>query len=114
MMFLPKRILVKKMRKFLEEDVGQGDITTSLVVPPETVVEAEIIAKESGIIAGLEEALAFLELFEQTGDLLPGEDRPILADVLISYIAPGALTQTTLHLTLKGGHDLTVGEAQIL
>ncbi len=60
------------------------------------------------------EALALLELFEQTRDLLPGEDRPILADVFVSYIAPGALAQTTLHLALKGGHDLTVGEAQIL
>jgi len=60
-MFLPKKVLEEKIQKFLEEDIGQGDITTLLTIPSGTIVEAEIIAKESGVIAGIEEALAFLE-----------------------------------------------------
>ena len=59
-MFLPRKVLEEKLRKFLEEDVGQGDVTTSLTIPDDVIVEAEISAKESGIVAGLEEALVFL------------------------------------------------------
>lgn len=60
-MFLPKRVLAKKILRFLEEDLGQGDITTQLTIPRNIVVEAEIIAKEEGVIAGVEEALALCE-----------------------------------------------------
>jgi nicotinate-nucleotide pyrophosphorylase (carboxylating) len=62
-MFLPRKILREKIRKFLEEDLGQGDITTLLTVPSGTVVEAEIVAKESAVLAGIEEALTLLESF---------------------------------------------------
>ncbi|MGQ9461282.1 MAG: carboxylating nicotinate-nucleotide diphosphorylase, partial [Candidatus Bathyarchaeaceae archaeon] len=60
-MFLPKKVLEEKIRKLLEEDIGQGDITTFLTIPSGTIVEANIIAKEHGVIAGVEEALTFLE-----------------------------------------------------
>lgn len=62
-MFLPKKVLTEKLRKFIEEDVGQGDITTFLTVSPGTVIEAEVVAKEPGVIAGIEEALTLLESF---------------------------------------------------
>jgi len=62
-MFLPRKILEEKIRKFLEEDLGQGDITTLLTVPSGTIVEAEIVAKESGVMAGIEEVLIMLESF---------------------------------------------------
>ena len=54
-MFMPKRILEKKLHRFLEEDIGQGDITAFVTVPPNTIVEATIVAKEHGLIAGIEE-----------------------------------------------------------
>ena len=60
-MFLPKKTLEEKIRRFLEEDLGQGDITTLLLIPDGTIVEAEIIANEEGIIAGTKEAATFLE-----------------------------------------------------
>jgi nicotinate-nucleotide pyrophosphorylase (carboxylating) len=62
-MFIPKKILEEKIRKFLEEDLGQGDITTLLTIPSGTIVEAEIVAKESGVTAGIEEAVTMLESF---------------------------------------------------
>jgi nicotinate-nucleotide pyrophosphorylase (carboxylating) len=61
--FLPRKILKEKISKFLEEDLGQGDITTLLTVPSGTIVEAEIVAKESAVIAGMEEILTLLESF---------------------------------------------------
>ncbi len=60
-MFLPRKILERKLRKILEEDIGQGDITTALIVPESCTVEAEIVCKETGIVAGIEEAIVLLE-----------------------------------------------------
>jgi nicotinate-nucleotide pyrophosphorylase (carboxylating) len=62
--FLPEKMLEEKIRRFVEEDIGQGDITTLLTIPLGTIVEAEIIANESGIIAGIEEALTLLNSFD--------------------------------------------------
>ncbi|MEM1589101.1 MAG: carboxylating nicotinate-nucleotide diphosphorylase [Candidatus Bathyarchaeia archaeon] len=60
-MFLPKRVLEKKLLQMLEEDLGQGDVTTALIVPEDCIVEAEVIAKEEGVVAGVEEARVLLE-----------------------------------------------------
>jgi nicotinate-nucleotide pyrophosphorylase (carboxylating) len=60
---IPKRILEEKLLRFVEEDVGQGDITTLLTVPSETTVEAKILAKEAGVVAGIEEATVLLEYY---------------------------------------------------
>jgi len=60
-MFLPRKILEEKLQRMLAEDVGQGDITTALTVPPEKVAEAHIIIKENGVVAGIEEAKILLE-----------------------------------------------------
>ncbi len=60
-MFLPSRIIEEKLRSFLKEDLGQGDITTHLLIPEKVIVQAEIIAKETGVAAGIEEALILLE-----------------------------------------------------
>ncbi len=62
--FLPEKMLEEKILRFVEEDIGQGDITTLLTIPLGTIVEAEIIANESGIIAGIEEALTLLNSFD--------------------------------------------------
>jgi nicotinate-nucleotide pyrophosphorylase (carboxylating) len=55
-MFIPRKILEERLRTMLTEDIGEGDVTTSLIVPPETVAEAEVISKEAGTVAGVEEA----------------------------------------------------------
>jgi nicotinate-nucleotide pyrophosphorylase (carboxylating) len=60
-MFVPSKILEEKLRKILAEDIGQGDITTALIAPAESTAEAEVIAKESGIVAGIEEGKILLE-----------------------------------------------------
>ena len=60
-MFIPHKILEEKLRKMLAEDVGQGDITTALIAPAESTAEAEAIAKEPGVVAGIEEGKILLE-----------------------------------------------------
>ncbi|MDH5794012.1 MAG: carboxylating.nicotinate-nucleotide diphosphorylase, partial [Candidatus Bathyarchaeota archaeon] len=58
---MPRKILEEKLRKMLAEDVGQGDITTALIVPEDSMAEAEVIAKELGVVAGIEEGRILLE-----------------------------------------------------
>jgi len=60
-MFLPRRILEEKLLRMLAEDLGQGDITTDILVPEASTAEAEVIAREAGIICGIEEAKILLE-----------------------------------------------------
>ena len=60
-MFIPRKILEDKLLQLLAEDVGQGDITATAVVPEGQVVEATIIAKESGVAAGGEEVVILAE-----------------------------------------------------
>jgi nicotinate-nucleotide pyrophosphorylase (carboxylating) len=40
----------------LEEDIGTGDVTTELLVPADVKCRAEFIAKEGGVVAGLDVA----------------------------------------------------------
>ncbi len=49
--------------RFLEEDAPFGDVTSEAVIPRDLEAEAVIIAKQDGIIAGLEEAKALFEHF---------------------------------------------------
>ncbi|NJE25933.1 carboxylating.nicotinate-nucleotide diphosphorylase [Thermococcus sp. MV5] len=48
---------------FLEEDIPFGDVTSEAVIPEDLEAEAVIIAKQDGVIAGLEEAKALFEHF---------------------------------------------------
>jgi len=59
-MFLPRKILEEKLRNMLAEDIGQGDITTALIVPEGSKAEAQVVAKQSGVVAGIEEAKILL------------------------------------------------------
>ena len=56
-MFVPSKVLEEKLKKILAEDVGQSDVTSAAVVPKNLIVDSVIIAKEEGIIAGIEEAM---------------------------------------------------------
>lgn len=60
-MFLPKKLLEEKLKQMLAEDLGQSDVTSAIIVPEGSIAEAEMIAKEYGVAAGIEEAEAFLE-----------------------------------------------------
>jgi len=50
---LPEALTEKIVARALEEDVGLGDVTTLAVVPPDQEARAEVIARRSGVVAGL-------------------------------------------------------------
>ena len=45
--------VVETIRRALEEDIGSGDITTSLLIPEEDEFTARFVAKDAFILAGL-------------------------------------------------------------
>jgi len=54
--------ILKLIKQALQEDIGTGDITTRSTVTSSAVARGNILAKESGVIAGL---LAAKEVFRQ-------------------------------------------------
>jgi nicotinate-nucleotide pyrophosphorylase (carboxylating) len=60
-MFIPHKVLEEKLRQLLAEDVGQGDVTSATVIPASLTVNAEFIAKEAGVAAGIEETVILAE-----------------------------------------------------
>lgn len=60
-MFLPRKVLEKKLLAILSEDLGQGDVTTTLLVPEACTCEAQVRARQAGVVAGIEEATILLQ-----------------------------------------------------
>jgi nicotinate-nucleotide pyrophosphorylase (carboxylating) len=59
---LPANIITC-IRRALEEDIGNGDATSNSIVPADATLRGQIIAKQDGVIAGLDIAESvFLEL----------------------------------------------------
>ena len=67
-MFIPRKILEEKLLHLLAEDVGQGDVTASVVVPERQMVGAAVMAKETGVAAGIEEAVILAESLGLTAE----------------------------------------------
>jgi nicotinate-nucleotide pyrophosphorylase (carboxylating) len=99
-MFLPRKILEEKLRRFLEEDLGQGDVTTALTIPEGTVVEAEVVAKESGTVAGLEETLVFLESFGLKAEVKVSDGAEIRPRTVLLRVTGDARTLLSLERTM--------------
>ncbi len=57
-------LLEEKIKEFLSEDLGFGDITTDTLIDDNSMAEAEIVFKEEGIVAGVEEAATIFELVD--------------------------------------------------
>ncbi|MBV9551320.1 MAG: carboxylating nicotinate-nucleotide diphosphorylase [Alphaproteobacteria bacterium] len=62
------RLLIEPIvRAALAEDLGRaGDITTDAVVPPDARIEAAIVPRQPGVLAGLDAALMAFELLDSS------------------------------------------------
>ncbi len=99
-MSIPRRILEERFRRFVEEDIGHGDVTTEYTIPNGTVVTAHIIAKEAGVIAGIEEASMFIESFGLEVDPLIEDGSKIRERTPILHIEGDAATLLSIERTL--------------
>ena len=64
---LPTEIL-DCIQRALDEDIGTGDATTLSIVPPDATMRGQIIAKQDGVIAGLDVARAAYQLLDSAVD----------------------------------------------
>ncbi len=99
-MFLPNEILKEKLQRMLVEDLGQGDITTALIVPAECTAEAKVIAKESGVPAGIEESKILLESVGLKVETLVTDGEKMKAKQILMKIQGNARTILSVERTL--------------
>jgi nicotinate-nucleotide pyrophosphorylase (carboxylating) len=99
-MALPKKILEEKLRKFVEEDVGHGDVTVFHTIPHGTIVEAKVLAKEKGMIAGVEEALALSEAFGLQARASVKDGSKVTPKTEVLHIEGDAITLLTIERTM--------------
>lgn len=59
------------LRHALVEDIGKGDITTQLTIPEGKEIKAELLAKESCIVCGLEVAERVFKMVDQEIKFVP-------------------------------------------
>ncbi|MBE0410759.1 MAG: nicotinate-nucleotide diphosphorylase (carboxylating), partial [Anaerolineales bacterium] len=53
------------IRRALDEDIASGDATSNAIIPPDESVLGRIIAKQAGIVAGLQIAQASFQLLDE-------------------------------------------------
>ena len=65
-MYIEKNVLDKILLNALEEDLGNGDITTLSVIPDGVTATGKYIAKESGVLCGIGIAERVYELIDES------------------------------------------------
>lgn len=103
---LPSEIL-ESIQRALAEDIGPGDATTNSIVPMDAVMRGQIIAKQDGVIAGLEVSQAAYQLLDpgviftaQADEGARVVNRQVVA--LVSGRARGLLTAERTALNFLG------------
>ena len=71
------------LRRFLDEDIGHGDITTDALVDPDAKATGTVICKERAVIAGLSESIMLLKLLGCEGKPKVRDGQEVLAGTLI-------------------------------
>ncbi|HTX89930.1 MAG TPA: carboxylating nicotinate-nucleotide diphosphorylase [Anaerolineales bacterium] len=103
---LPENYL-ETIRRALAEDIGSGDVTTDSIVPADAPMRGQIIAKQAGVIAGLDLAKAVylevdpgVEFRVQADEGASVTNRQVLA--LVSGRTRGLLTAERTALNFLG------------
>jgi nicotinate-nucleotide pyrophosphorylase (carboxylating) len=63
--------IIAWVRRALDEDIGGGDATTDSIVPADATSRGRIIAKQAGVVAGLDVAAAAYRLVDARVSLTP-------------------------------------------
>jgi nicotinate-nucleotide pyrophosphorylase (carboxylating) len=83
-------IIEETLEKFLDEDIGHGDITTDALVDPTTKATGQVVCKRRAIIAGLAESIILLELLGCGGSAKARDGQEVPAGTIILQVyGPG-------------------------
>jgi nicotinate-nucleotide pyrophosphorylase (carboxylating) len=99
-MFMPRKVVEEKLEQMLAEDVGQGDVTSEAVVPAGLTANAEVLAKEEGIAAGIEEIVIFGESLGLNVNAKVADGDEIKKDTVILKISGNARVILSAERTL--------------
>jgi nicotinate-nucleotide pyrophosphorylase (carboxylating) len=90
---LPPERLDPIIRNALYEDLGQGDVTGSTLIPADLKGQARLLAKEAGVVAGMP---VVSRIFQQVGpeiktEVLIGDGRPVAPGDTVAVITGSVL-----------------------
>lgn len=94
------------LAKMVYEDIGFEDITTRALIPPGLQVRGQIIAKEEGIVAGVELAVAIFTEFAVETEVLVADGEKIKQGQIIMRISGDprsilSVERTVLNLMMR-------------
>jgi nicotinate-nucleotide pyrophosphorylase (carboxylating) len=99
-MFVPRKIVEDRLKQILAEDIGQGDVTAGAIIPSGLTVQAVVVAKEAGIIAGIEESIILSECLGLTVKPQVADGEEIKSKQVIMQISGDAQTILCVERTL--------------
>lgn len=85
-----EQIAVEKIiRNALEEDLGWGDVTTDSTIPADTEIKGRFIAKEEGVICGLDVVGTVFRILDETVDFnaLVKDGQHVVKGDIIAHIS---------------------------
>lgn len=84
-----KLSIEEKLREFLKEDIGFGDITSEALIGDDQMADARIFYRENGIAAGLEEVASLFQILGCNVKILARDgDKVNAGEILIEIKGP--------------------------
>jgi nicotinate-nucleotide pyrophosphorylase (carboxylating) len=90
----------EKLKQILADDIGHGDITVSAVIPSNLLVNAEVIVKEDGVAAGIQEATYIVEYLGLTAKALVADGDKIKNKQVLLQVSGDAQTILSVERTM--------------
>jgi len=99
-MFMPRKLIEEQLLQILKEDIGQGDVTSTTVIPTDFIVTAEVVAKENGVAAGIREAVILAQAVDLKVKTYVAEGEQVKNKQALMQITGDAQTILTIERTL--------------
>lgn len=93
--------ILDAIRRALQEDIGPGDFTSNSIIPAEARMRGQIIAKQDGVIAGLDVAQAVYLEVDPRVDFRPqvGEGSRVIKGQVLALVSGPARSLLTAERT---------------
>lgn len=80
-------LIEEALKRFLDEDIGHGDITTDALVDPAAKAAGTVVCKERAVIAGLSESIILLKLLGCEGKPKVRDGQEVPAGTIILEVS---------------------------
>src|SRR5438132_7515026 len=80
-------LIEEALKKFLDEDIGHGDITTDALIDPAAKATGTVVCKERAVVAGLSESIILLKLLGCKGNPKVQDGQEVPAGTIVLEIS---------------------------